>query len=74
MSPMRQTQKAPSPENIIHQTKTNEKQHVITGRAPAMVIGSQCLIPGAVAGVIGLLHALQDDIHCPKMLLAVRGS
>jgi hypothetical protein len=27
---------------------------------------SQHLIPGAMAGVIGLLHMLQDDIHHPQ--------
>jgi hypothetical protein len=28
--------------------------------------GSQCLIPGDVAGVICLLHVLQDLVHCPQ--------
>jgi hypothetical protein len=31
--------------------------------ATTMVTGSQHLILGAVAGVIGLLHALQNHIH-----------
>jgi hypothetical protein len=53
---------------------TKIKQNVIAGWAPATttmmvmttVMGSQCLIPGAVAGVIGPLHLLQDHVHCPQ--------
>jgi hypothetical protein len=34
--------------------------------AATTVTGSQHLIPGVVAGVIGLFDALQDHAHCPK--------
>jgi hypothetical protein len=72
--PNKQTQKAPSPESILHQNKPKEKQNVIVGRALAtgtvtattMVMGSQCLVPGVVAGVIGPLHSLQDHVHRPQ--------
>jgi hypothetical protein len=67
MSPMRQTQRHQVLKNILHHNKTKEK-HVIAGWALAMatttVIGSQRLIPGTIARVIGLLHMLQGDIHC----------
>jgi hypothetical protein len=67
MSPMRQAQKAPSPKNILHQNKTNEK-NMIAGPASMMTTttGLQCPIPWVVAGGIGLLHVLQDDITAPR--------
>jgi hypothetical protein len=78
MSPMRQTQKAPSPKNILDQNKTKEKQHVIAGRAPAMVmmmaIGSQCLILVAIAEVIGLFPCSSMTSTAPEMSLAVHRS
>jgi hypothetical protein len=47
-----------------------KKQNTIAGWAPVMETtaaeGSQCLIPGDVAGVICLLHVLQDLVHCPQ--------
>jgi hypothetical protein len=72
--PNKQTQKAPSPKSILHQNKTKEKQNVIVRWAPAttmvmatmMVMGSQRLVPGAMAGVIGPLHLLQDHAHRPQ--------
>jgi hypothetical protein len=37
-----------------------------TAMAMMMVTGSHHLIPGAVAGDIGPLHALQDHVHSPQ--------
>jgi hypothetical protein len=58
--------KSTKPKNILHQ---NKKQNAIVGRALAMETTaaevSQHLILGAMAGVIGLLHVLQDHIHHP---------
>jgi hypothetical protein len=39
-----------------------------------MVTGSQCLIPRDVAGVVGLVPVLQDDVHHPKTSSVVHGS
>jgi hypothetical protein len=53
--------------NILHQNKTKVKQNAIAGLTVMtmmmMVMILQCLIPRAVAGVIDLLHVLQDDVH-----------
>jgi hypothetical protein len=34
--------------------------------ATMMAMGSQRLIPGTAAGIIGLLHMLQNHIHQPQ--------
>jgi hypothetical protein len=52
------------------------KQNAIIGWTMATTMkGQQCLIPGVVAGVVGLLQVLQDDVHrlqdisgCAKIL------
>jgi hypothetical protein len=75
----REAQKAPSLEKILHQKlNKKEKQNAFAGQAPATETtaaeGSQCLIPWAMVGVIGLPHSLQDDIHHPRTSSAMRGS
>jgi hypothetical protein len=54
---------------ILHQNKLKKKQDTRAGRtlvaAVITAIGSQHLIPGVVAGVVGLFHALQDHVHRP---------
>jgi hypothetical protein len=62
------TPKASSPKNILHQNKTKEKTNAIAGWAPmtTTMMTSQRLILGVMAGVVGLLQSLQDDVHCPQ--------
>jgi hypothetical protein len=56
---------APSLNNILHrENKIKTKQNVIVGwTTGTMTTGQQCLVPRVMAGVIGLIQALQDDVH-----------
>jgi hypothetical protein len=52
---------------MLQKNKTKAKQNAIPGLTTVMMMitatGLPCLILGVVAGVIGLLHILQGDIH-----------
>jgi hypothetical protein len=55
--------------SILSQNKLKKKQDTTAGRTPVAaattVTGSQHLIPGVVAEVVGLFHTLQDHVHHP---------
>jgi hypothetical protein len=57
--------KAPSLRNILHQeNKAKTKQNASAGQTTeTMTTSEQHLISRVVAGGIGLLQALQDDVH-----------
>jgi hypothetical protein len=60
-----ETRKAPSLRNILQQkNKMKTKQDASAGSMmETMMTSEQRLIPGAMVRGVGLLQALQDDIH-----------